>query len=388
MGTITAGVVRERTPGERRVALVPDSIPRLQSAGFDVLVETGAGAGAWFSDDAYTAAGATVVKAAELYERADVVLCVGASAGETAVLRAGQTLVGTLEPFQHPELVRHWADLGVTAVSLDMLPRKISAAQSMDVLTSQANISGYKALLLAANAYGRYFPMLMTAAGTSKPASVLILGAGVAGLQAIGMARRLGAVVSAYDVRPESKGEVSSLGAKFLELTAVQSGSGEGGYARELTAEEQRAQQEELDNYIGNADVVITTARVPGKRPPLLVTERALNRMRAGSVVVDMGASDLGGNVEGSQPDETRVLDNGVTLIGAGNLASSMAAAASAAYSRNVAALLKHMTTDGKLDIDTSDGVQAGVVLTHAGSVVNSDIAEFLEGWTVAGGAK
>jgi NAD(P) transhydrogenase subunit alpha len=268
------------------------------------------------------------------------------------------------------------AEAGVLAVSLDLIPRTLPRAQSMDALSSQANIAGYKAAVLAASEFGRFFPLLITAAGTARPAKVLILGTGVAGLQAIGTARRLGAVVSAYDVRPETRTEVESLGASFIELTSVGPASGEGGYARALTEEERQAQQDELAGHIGKQDVIITTAQVPGRRPPLLVTADALKGMTAGSVVIDMGASALGGNVEGSRPDETVVTENGVTIIGAGHLPSSMPAAASAMYARNISALLSYLVKDGSLAIDLTDDLQRGVVISYEGQVVHAALAE------------
>ena len=283
-----------------------------------------------------------------------------------------------LAPLTNPELAATLAARGVTAISLDGLPRTLSRAQPMDALTSQSNVAGYKAALVAATEFGRFFPMLITAAGTARPAKVLVLGAGVAGLQAIGTARRLGAVVSGYDVRPTSKAEVESLGATFVELTSVESGAGEGGYARELTAEERQAQQEELTGHIARHDVVITTAQVPGRRPPLLVTEDAIKAMAPGSVIVDMGASALGGNVTGSRPGETVVTGNGITLVGADNLPATVPTAASNSYSRNISALLLHLTKDGALAIDTSDEIQAGVVITHGGKVVQEDVAALL----------
>jgi len=266
----------------------------------------------------------------------------------------------------------------VTVISLDGIPRTLSRTQPMDALSSQANVAGYKAALVAAAAFGRFFPMLITAAGTARPAKVLVLGAGVAGLQAIGTARRLGAVVSGYDVRPSSKTEVESLGATFIELTSVGSAAGTGGYARELTPEERQAQQDELVGHIARHDVVITTAQVPGRRPPLLVTEDAIKAMAAGSVIVDMGASPLGGNVTGSRPGETVVTGNGVTIIGAENLPATMPTAASNAYSRNITTLLEYMTKDGALAIDTSDEIQAGVVIAYDGRVVREDVARLL----------
>jgi NAD(P) transhydrogenase subunit alpha len=377
-------VVKENAPGERRVALVPETVPRLVQAGLEVLVEAGAGDGAWFPDSAYTAAGATVTSTDNLYATADVILRVTRpDAAALARLRAGQAVIGMLSPLTDPHLARDLAAGGVTAISLDGLPRTLSRTQVMDALSSQANVAGYKAALIAADAYGRFFPLLITAAGTARPAKLLVLGTGIAGLQAIGTARRLGAQVSGYDVRPASKGEVESLGATFIELTSPVSAAGEGGYARELTAEERDAQQAELAAHIARQDVVITTAQVPGRRPPLLVTEDAVRAMSAGSVIVDMGASPLGGNVAGSVPGETTVTPNGVTIIGAQNLPATVPTAASNAYSRNISALLLHLVSasaaeNRALAIDTTDEIQAGVVVTHGGEVVHPAVAKLL----------
>ena len=380
-------VVKENAPGERRVALVPETVPKLTKAGAEVLVESGAGAAAWFPDSAYAQAGAAVVSTAELYKGADVILTVTRPDPQAiARMRPGQTVVGMLSTLIDPGLARDLAEQGVTAVSLDGLPRTLSRAQTMDALTSQANVAGYKAVLIAASAFGRFFPLLITAAGTAPPAKVLVLGAGVAGLQAIGTARRLGAVVSGYDVRPASQGEVESLGATFIKLTSVESAAGEGGYARELTAEERQAQQDELAGHIARHDVVITTAQVPGRRPPLLVTDDALEKMSPGSVIVDMGASALGGNVTGSQPGETVVTGNGIRIIGADNLPATAPTASSNAYSRNISALLLHMISDGALAIDTTDEIQAGVVITHGGKVVNEAVARLLPAPTLTKG--
>jgi NAD(P) transhydrogenase subunit alpha len=373
------GVVKEDAPGERRVALVPETIPKLQTTGAEVLVETGAGEAAWFPDSAYAAAGATIVSGPELYDQGDVILTVTRpSAATVPRLHAGQALFGLLAPLNHPELAQALAGQGVTAVSLDGIPRTLSRTQPMDALSSQANVAGYKAVLVAAETYGRFFPLLITAAGTARPARLLVLGAGVAGLQAIGTARRLGAVVSGYDVRPATRTEVESVGATFIELTTAVSATGEGGYARQLTDEERRAQQDELSGHIAKHDIVITTAQVPGRRPPLLVTEDALKAMGPGSVLVDMGASALGGNVAGSEPGRTIVTDEGVTIIGADNLPASVPTAASNAYSRNVSALLLHMITDGALAVDLGDEIQAGVVITHDGKVVQQATAALL----------
>ena len=373
-------VIKENAPDERRVALVPETVPKLIAAGAEVIVENGAGAAAWFPDSAYAKAGAVICSAAELYAKADVILTVTRPGPEAvSQLRAGQAVFGMLSTLTNPERARELAEQGVTAVSLDGLPRTLSRAQPMDALSSQANVAGYKAVLVAANAFGRFFPMLITAAGTARPAKLLVLGAGVAGLQAIGTARRLGAVVSGYDVRPAAAGEVQSMGGTFIELTSVGAAAGEGGYARALTEEERAAQQKELAGHIARHDVVITTAQVPGRRPPLLVTEDALAALAPGSVIVDMGSSALGGNVAGSVPGETVVTDVGVTIIGADNLPASVPSAASAAYSRNISAVLLSMVKDGALAVDLDDEIQAGVVITYDGKVVQPATAALLE---------
>ncbi|HEU5416254.1 MAG TPA: Re/Si-specific NAD(P)(+) transhydrogenase subunit alpha [Streptosporangiaceae bacterium] len=370
-------MVRETAHGERRVALVPEAVVKLHAAGFEILMESGAGDGAWLTDDSFAEAGASVVGRAEALASADAVLMVGRPDEATiSALHRGQMLLGLLAPLTDPELAQRLAAAGVTAVSMDMIPRTLPRAQPMDALTSQANIAGYKAALIAAAAFGRFFPLLITAAGTARPARVLVLGTGVAGLQAIGTARRLGAVVSAYDVRPETRTEVESLGGTFIELTSVGPASGTGGYARALDEDERQAQQDELAGHIAAHDVVITTAQVPGRRPPLLVTEDALKGMSAGSVIVDMGASDLGGNVAGSQPGETIVTENGVTVIGAAGLPSTMPTAASSMYARNVSSLLQYLVKDGALAIDCDDDLQAGVIITHDGQVVHPALTE------------
>jgi NAD(P) transhydrogenase subunit alpha len=373
---VKVAVVKESAPGERRVALVPETVARLRQAGIEVLVESGAGDGAWFPDSLYEDAGARIVSSTDLYATADVILTV--TRPQPARLRRGQAVIGMLSPLIYPQDASGLAGRGVTAISLDGLPRTLSRAQGMDALTSQANVAGYKAAIVAAEAYGRFFPLLITAAGTARPARLLVLGTGVAGMQAIGTARRLGAQVTGYDVRPASRGEVESLGATFLELTSVTNAAGEGGYARELTEQERQAQQAELEDHIARHDVVITTAQVPGRKPPLLVTDDAVKKMAAGSVIVDMGASALGGNAAGSRPGEVIVTGNGVTIIGAHNLPSTIPTAASNAYSRNISALLLHMVRDGSLAIDMSDEIQAGVVITHDAAVVHPAVAGLL----------
>jgi NAD(P) transhydrogenase subunit alpha len=374
------GVAKESAPGERRVALVPEAIGKLTSAGLEVLVEQGAGSGAAIPDSAFAEAGAKVVSTVDLYGDSDVILRVQKpTPSEIKVMRKGQALLGLLQPLIDPGTAKALADQGVTAISLDAIPRTLSRAQSMDALSSQANVGGYKAVLIAANEYGRYFPLLTTAAGTAKPANVLILGIGVAGLQAIGTARRLGAVVRAYDVRPETREQAESLGAQFVKLKTTIDATGAGGYARELTAEERAAQQAELNEVIGGMDVVITTAQVPGRKPPVLVTADAVRQMKPGSVIVDMAASALGGNCELSKPGETVVTDNGVAIVAPDNLPATMPAGASAFFARNISALLLGMVKEGQLNLDFEDEVTKSTVIAHDGAVVSEPVKKLLE---------
>ena len=373
------GVARETAAGERRVALVPEALGKLTAAGLEILVEAGAGSGAAIPDQAFADAGARVVSTDELYAGADVILRVQKPSGpEVLRLHSGQAVIGLLSPLLDPALMQTLASAGVTAISLDAIPRTLSRAQGMDALSSQANVGGYKAVLIAANAYGRYFPMLVTAAGTAKPASVLILGIGVAGLQAIGTAKRLGAVVSAYDVRPETAEQAQSLGAKFVKLNTSIDATGAGGYARELTADERAAQQAELNEVIGSQDVVITTAQVPGRKPPVLVTADAVRAMRPGSVIVDMAASALGGNCELSQAGETITTDNGVVIVAPENLPASMPASSSQFYAQNIRALLLGMVKEGNLTLDFNDEVTKATVITNGGAVVSDAVAKLL----------
>ncbi|GLX50408.1 NAD(P) transhydrogenase subunit alpha [Streptomyces hygroscopicus subsp. hygroscopicus] len=363
-GAITAGVLKESTAGENRVAMTPEGLRRLTSRGIEVLVESGAGERAWYPDAAYKEAGARVSSRDEVVRGSDALLAVGPPPDDlVGRLREGQFVLALLQARTSPRLVGRLREAGAVAIGLDLLPRTLSSAQSMDALTSQANVAGYKSVLVAADVFSGYLPMLMTAAGTVPPAKVLVLGTGVAGLQAIGTAHRLGARVSAYDVRPAARPEAESLGAVFLDL-GTPSGEGEGGYARELSAEEQQAQRASLRDHIGEHDIVITTAQVPGHRPPLLVSADSVAAMRPGSVVVDLGASALGGNVEGSEPGRSVVTDNGVTVIGAPDLPSRVPRAASAAYARNVSDLLLHFVRDGRLRVDPDDAIDAAVVVT------------------------
>src|SRR5262245_11902287 len=373
------GVAKETAPGERRVALVPEVLGKLTAAGLEVLVERDAGEGAAIQDAAFEEAGATVVSTVDLYGQSDVVLRVQKpSESEVKVLHSGQAVVGLLQPLLDPKLMQQLAEAGVTAISLDAIPRTLSRAQTMDALSSQANVGGYKAVVIAAEAFGRYFPLLTTAAGTAKPANVLILGIGVAGLQAIGTARRLGAIVKAYDVRPETREQAESLGAQFVKLNTQIDATGAGGYARELTPEERAAQQVELNEVIGGMDVVITTAQVPGRKPPVLVTKDAVAKMKPGSVILDMAASALGGNCELSKAGEDVVTDNLVTIIAPENLPATMPVGASQFYARNISALLLQLVKDGALDLDPADEIAGPVTITHGGEIRSEAVRKLL----------
>jgi NAD(P) transhydrogenase subunit alpha len=342
--------VRETAQGERRVALVPETVGKLAAGGFDVVVEAGAGAAASFPDAAYTDAGATIGSPWD----ADAVVAVRRP--EASQLRSGQLLIAYLDPLADPDGVARLAQAGVIAFAMESIPRT-TRAQSMDALSSQATVGGYKAALLAAEHLPRFFPMLMTAAGTVTPAKVLVIGAGVAGLQAIATARRLGAVVTGFDVRPVVREQIESLGAKWLDL-GVGGAEAEGGYARELTPEEMQAQQQALEARIGDFDVVITTAAVPGRAAPRIIPASAVQAMGTGSVIVDL-AAETGGNCELTVPGEV-VERDGVTIVGLTNLPSSMPYHASMLYSRNVMALLTHLAPGGELTLDWNDEITAG----------------------------
>ena len=358
------GVPKELEPDERRVALVPETASRLVAAGFEIAVERGAGAAASFPDETYSDAGAEVV--GDAYGTDGVVKVRKPNAEEVGRLRDGQLLIGFLEPLTDVEGISRLSERGVVAFAMESIPR-ITRAQPMDALSSQSTVSGYKAVVLAAERLPRFFPMLMTAAGTVAPAKVLVLGAGVAGLQAIATAHRLGAVVAGFDVRPVVKEQVESLGATFLDL-GVMGEETAGGYARELTEDEQRLQQERLGERIPDYDVVITTALIPGRPAPTLIPAAAVKGMRPGSVIVDL-AAEAGGNCELTEPG-SEVEREGVTIVGLTNVPATMPLHASQLYSRNVSALLQHLAPEGKLQLDFDDEITAGACVTGAKATV------------------
>ncbi|MCW4387694.1 NAD(P) transhydrogenase subunit alpha [Limosilactobacillus oris] len=367
---ITIAALKE-APAEHRVSLVPSVVKRLVKQGCQVLIEKGAGAAANFADQQYEEAGAKVVDRDAALTQANLVTVVNRPDGGTLdQLKAGQAILGLLSLAVDHDVAKQLAEKQVTALSFELLPRTVSRAQSMDALSSQSSVAGYKAALVAADHFMRYFPMMITAAGTAKPAKVLVLGTGVAGLQAIGTAKRLGAIVSGYDVRPASRGEVESLGAKFL--TSSVSAAGKGGYARQLTKEEQQQQQDELAGFIADSDIVITTARVPGKKPPMLVTAKSVEEAKPGSIFIDIAASDLGGNVAGSKPGEVVETANGAKIVGADNLPSDLATSSSEMYSKNVQAVIKALLNkEGNIEIDTTDDVMSELVATYQGEVIS-----------------
>jgi NAD(P) transhydrogenase subunit alpha len=371
---VVVGVLTETAAKETRVAVVPEIAAKLKAAGARVLIERGAGTAAHFPDALY--ADAEFSDAAAILATADVLWKVQPpSVAEVNALKKGAVVIGYMQAYARPDLVRALKDRGVTSFAMELVPR-ISRAQSMDALSSQASVAGYKAVLIAANTLERFLPMLTTAAGTIRPASVLVIGAGVAGLQAIATAKRLGAVVEAYDVRSATKDQVKSLGAKFIE-TGV-SAEGAGGYARELNPEEKTKQQEVLDARIAASDAVISTASVPGRAAPRIITRAAVERMKPGSVIVDV-AAEQGGNCELTRPGET-VVHGGVKIVGPLNLPASLPYHASEMYSRNLFNLLKPALVKGDLAIDWNDEVFAGAVLTHDGQIKNEAARKTAEG--------
>lgn len=374
-------VPRETAEGETRVALTPQIAGQLVSDGHEVVVQAGAGEASANPDEAYREAGATIVPdAASAYGQADLVLRVGRpSDGEVEMLRPGSVLIGTLGTLARPELAQRLAEAGVTAISMDAIPR-ITRAQSMDTLSSQATVGGYKAVLIAAERLPKFFPLLTTAAGTIRPARGIIMGAGVAGLMAIGTARRLGAVVEATDVRPVVKEQVESLGGTFIEVEMTEEEKAQaetaGGYAREMSDDYKRRQAALIAERVKEADFIITTALIPGRPAPKLVTEEMLKSMKPGSVIVDM-AAEMGGNVEGTEAGK-EVVKHGVLLIGHTNLPATMPGSATQMYAKNLQTLLKHLIADGKLELDFSDEITRGATITHEGKVVNEATAKAL----------
>lgn len=371
-------VAKEVEVGERRVALIPDTVGRLVKQGVEVWVEAGAGEGAFFADAAYVAAGATMVAdAAQLWAEADVLLKVSPPTdAEIACLHEGATLISFLNPLGGPETIRQLADRNVTAFSLELIPRT-SRAQSMDALSSQAAIAGYKATLLAAAALPKFFPMLTTAAGTMPPAKVFVIGAGVAGLQAIATARRLGAVVEAFDIRPAVKEEVQSLGAKFVEVRLEEETVAAGGYAREVSEDAKQKTQAAIAEHVQLSDIVITTAQVPGKQAPRLVTAEMISAMKPGSVVIDL-AADQGGNCAGSEAGKD-IVRNGVTIMGPVNLPASMPTHASQMFAKNVLTLLQYLLQkDGSLNLNFEDDIIASACVAHGREIRNQRVKDLL----------
>lgn len=367
-----AGIVQEPA-GEQRVSLLPEQAEALIRQNVQVVVEQGAGLNAYATDEAYSAKGCTIVSRTAVLQQADIVFSINPPVNnDIALLKPGAIVLGIFSPLLNYKQVAAWAEKGITTFSMDMIPRT-TRAQSMDVLSSQANIAGYKAVLLAANLYPKYFPMLMTAAGSIAPAKVLILGAGVAGLQAIATARRLGAVVEVFDTRPAVKEEVMSLGAKFIEVEGAADASKAGGYAVEQTEEYKKKQQQKIAEAAAKADVIITTAQIPGKAAPLLITEASLRVMKHGSVIIDLAAA-TGGNTPKTVNNET-VVFNGVTIVGNSNLASTMPADASKLYGRNVLNFLKLIISkEGALNLNFEDDIVKGTCITYGGAVVNDRV--------------
>lgn len=375
--SLTVVALREG-PAEKRVALSPEVVRKLCQSKLAVCIENGAGERASYPDAAYETVGAKIVDRHQAIQEADILVTIGQPDTATIQqLRANQTLLGLLEPLTDLASVQAWAQKKVNALAFELLPRTISRAQTMDVLSSQASVAGYKAALLAADRFSRYFPMMITAAGTAKPTKVLVLGTGVAGLQAIGTTKRLGAMVSGYDIRPASRGEVESLGATFL--TTSVSATGEGGYARSLTPEETAKQQAELAGFIAQNDVIITTAQVPGRRPPLLVTQESVDAAKPGTLFIDLGASELGGNVAGSQPAQTVTTSQRAQIIGAGNLASELPASASDMFAKNVQAVLNVIIQDGQLVLDPEDDVIGQLLVTTQGEIISPRVREAMK---------
>ncbi len=372
-------VPKEIMPGEKRVSIVPDVASKLIKKGFQVNVENHAGLAAGFTNDQYEAAGVKIVdRAAELYNSAEIILKVQrpiedveSGKNEMDLLKEGQLLVAFTYILHYPETAKKLAEKKVNLISMEMIPRT-TLAQKMDALSSQANISGYKSVILSANYLGKIFPLMMTAAGTIQPARVVIMGAGVAGLQALGTARRLGAIVEVSDIRPSVKEEVQSLGGRFIEVDTDENMQDEGGYAKEASEEFLKKQKELIFKHVTEADIVITTALVPGKKAPVLVTEEMVKEMKPGSVVLDM-AVEFGGNCEVSEKDQT-VVKHDVTIIGESNLPSLVATNASEVYSKNILALIDHISKEGNIKYNFEDEIVKGSVICYNGEVVGERV--------------
>ncbi|MEL6460314.1 MAG: Re/Si-specific NAD(P)(+) transhydrogenase subunit alpha [Cyanobacteria bacterium J06621_15] len=380
-------VAKEIEASERRVALIPDVVSKLVKQGFEVSIESGAGEKALFNDSDYEAAGATIISdTAKLWGEADILLKVSPpqqredGSAEIDLLKEGSVFIGFLNPLGNPSVIEQLAQRKVTAFSMEMIPRT-TRAQSMDALSSQASIAGYKSVLIAAEALPKYFPMLTTAAGTIAPAKVFVMGAGVAGLQAIATARRLGAMVEAFDIRPAVKEEVQSLGAKFVEVKLDEETATAGGYAKEISEESKKKTQEAVNDRVKNADVVITTAQVPGRKAPRLVTEEMIAQMKPGAVIVDL-AADQGGNAAYTEPGGN-VVKNGVTIIGPVNLPSSVPVHASQLYSKNLVSLMKLLAKDNALNLDFEDDIVNAACVTHSGEIRNQRVKDALQALTV-----
>lgn len=368
------GVLKESSP-ETRVSLLPDHLATLKKWKVDVVVEQDAGLKAFATNEKYTEAGATVTTRDEVFKTADIILSINHPREPADGDLSKKILLGNYQPLYHPTLMEDWAKKGITVFSIDMIPRT-TRAQSMDVLSSQANIAGYKAVLLAANTFSRYFPMFMTAAGSIPPAKVLILGAGVAGLQAIATARRLGAVVEVFDTRPAVKEEVMSLGAKFVQVEGAADASKAGGYAVEQTAEFLNRQKDRIAESVAKADIIITTAQIPGKKAPVLITNAMLETMKNGSIIIDLAAA-TGGNTEITKNDET-VVQNGVSIVSGSSLASTMPADASRMYGKNILNFLQLMIKDGEVNLNFEDDLVKGTCITNGGFVTNARVAEII----------
>jgi NAD(P) transhydrogenase subunit alpha len=374
---VIIAVPKETIPGENRVAATPEVVQKLIKLGHEVLVEANAGINAGFTDEKYKEVGVKIIESpAELYSAADIILKVHRPENEIDLMNPGTLLITFLYPLNYPELSRQCAEKGINSISMDMIPRT-TLAQKMDALSSQANIAGYKSVIMCANTLGKIFPLLMTAAGTISPAKVVIMGAGVAGLQALGTARRLGAVVEVSDVRPAVKEEVQSLGGKFIEVETDAGMQDTGGYAKEASPEFLKRQKDLIFKHVTQADIVITTALVPGKKAPILITEEMIKNMKPGSVILDM-AVEFGGNCELSEKGKT-LKKYGVTIIGEPNLPSLVPTHSSEMYAKNLLALITYITKDGKIELDPGNEILKSALITYNGEIINQRVKDIIK---------